>query len=127
MARAITVAVCVLIAACATEIEAVPFTRPSGKAAYSMRCGGDLDACYRRAGELCPRGWNIVNQTGHAVALPIYGGGAIAVQRRGNSPPTTLEGVDLRMTTREQGSSGCSATAGTKGTGSGAPRRARQR
>ena len=58
------------LSACAA-VEPVPFTGPSGGKAYSMRCSGmgrTLDACYQKAGEVCPNGYTIVDRRSSVVA-----------------------------------------------------------
>lgn len=43
----------------------VPFAGPSGNPAYSLGCGGlgnSLARCYRRAAELCPTGYGVVDR-----------------------------------------------------------------
>jgi hypothetical protein len=64
------------LAACA-GIEPKPFIGPNGKTAYSMHCSGmgrTLEACYQKAGEICPAGYNIINSTSGTIAVPTYGG-----------------------------------------------------
>lgn len=58
------------LAGCAT-VEPVPFTGPNGKQAYSMRCSGmgrTLDACYQKAGQVCPNGYAIVDRRAGVIA-----------------------------------------------------------
>lgn len=69
-----------LLASCAS-IDPVPFNGPNGRQAYSMKCSGmgrTLDACYVKAGELCPAGYNIVDRTTGTVAVPTMNGGFMA-------------------------------------------------
>jgi hypothetical protein len=71
-----------LLAACAA-IEPQQFVGPNGKTAYSMRCSGmgrTLDACYKKAGEICPSGYTIVDRASGTVAA-VYGGGIVAAPR----------------------------------------------
>jgi len=80
IARTVAVLGAVLLASCA--IEPKRFVGPNGKAAYSMECSGmgrTLEACYQKAGEICPVGYNIINSTSGTVAVPVYGGGIVAV------------------------------------------------
>ena len=68
--------VLLLLASCAS-IEPQEFKGPTGKTAYSMRCSGmgrTLDACYKKAGELCASGYNIINLASGTVAVPVSGG-----------------------------------------------------
>jgi len=55
----------VTLTAC-MSINPTPFQGPNGKQGYSMRCSGmgrTLDACYQKAGELCPTGYTIIHST----------------------------------------------------------------
>lgn len=61
-------------AACAQVSE---FRGPSGRTAYSIDCGGTRSACLSKAGELCPDGYNVIDQTTGTMILPVAGGGAI--------------------------------------------------
>jgi len=54
------------------SIEPTSFKGPSGKQGYSMRCSGmgrTLDACYQKAGEVCPNGYNIVDRSSGTVGF----------------------------------------------------------
>lgn len=54
------------------SIDPVPFRGPDGKQAYSMKCSGmgrSLDACYQKAGEVCPSGYNIVDRPSGTVGF----------------------------------------------------------
>ena len=66
-----------LLAAC-TVIDPQQFVGPNGKAAYSMRCGDALDACYKKSGEICPSGYVIIDRATGTIAVPVYGSGTIA-------------------------------------------------
>ena len=47
-----------------------------------MRCSGmgrTLDACYKKAGEICAASYTIVDRAYGTVAVPIAGGGMLAV------------------------------------------------
>lgn len=61
--------IAVALAGCAS-IEPSPFRGPDGGQAYSMECSGlgrTIDACYRKAGEVCPRGYTMLsNDTQYA-------------------------------------------------------------
>lgn len=70
------------LASCAA-IEPQQFVGPNSKAAYSMKCSGmgrTLDACYKKAGELCPGGYNIVDRASGAVGVPMNGGTMMSTQ-----------------------------------------------
>lgn len=59
-----------------------PFQGPSGKQAYSMKCGRDWINCYNDAGRLCPNGYNIIDQsTGNPVLVPV-GNSVAAVSKK---------------------------------------------
>jgi hypothetical protein len=70
-----------ILAGCATSSETV---LPSGARGYSISCSGSAltwAQCYQKAGDLCPRGYKIVEQEGQApgatvVASPtaLFGG-----------------------------------------------------
>jgi hypothetical protein len=64
------------LVSCAS-IEPHKFVGPNGNTAYSMRCSGmgrTLDACYKKAGEVCPGGYNIVDRSSGTVGMPTSGG-----------------------------------------------------
>jgi hypothetical protein len=64
-----------ILCSCAA-IEPKQFVGPNGKTAYSMRCSGmgrTLDACYQKAGEVCPNGYTIIDRASGTVAIPING------------------------------------------------------
>jgi len=73
----------VLLAACG-QITAQEFKGPNGGTAFYMRCSGagrTMDACYKKAGELCPTGYNIIERGSDLVAVPVNGG-TMASSRR---------------------------------------------
>lgn len=58
-----------LVVSCAS-INPTPFVGPSGKSAYSMQCSGmrrTMDDCYKKAGEICPNGYAIVDHSSNIV------------------------------------------------------------
>ena len=66
----------VLVTSCAS-IEPKPFQGPNGNAAYWMECTGmgrTLDACYKKADELCQRRWVFVDMVTEINAVPVHGG-----------------------------------------------------
>ncbi len=68
-----------MLASCAS-VTPSEFRGPNGRTAYSMRCSGmgrTLDDCYRKAGELCPAGYTIIDRASGTVAVPV-GGGIVA-------------------------------------------------
>lgn len=75
MKTILIVLISVFLSSCAT-IEPKQFIGPNGKTAYSMRCSGmgrTLDACYQKAGEVCPNGYTIIDRTSGIVAVPVNG------------------------------------------------------
>ena len=69
----------VFLVACAA-IEPQQFVGPNSKTAYSMKCSGmgrTLDACYKKAGEVCPGGYNIIDRATGTVGIPMKGGGTM--------------------------------------------------
>ena len=71
----VTILVAMLISSCAA-IEPKQFVGPNGRMAYSMQCSGmgrTLDACYQKAGEVCPNGYTIIDRATATVAVPING------------------------------------------------------
>lgn len=72
-------AVPAFLVACAA-IEPQQFVGPNSKTAYSMKCSGmgrTLDACYKKAGEVCPGGYNIIDRATGTVGVPMQGGGTM--------------------------------------------------
>ena len=45
---------------------------PDGKAALALKCG-DATACYQKAGELCPNGYDFVDKNNANVIVPVNG------------------------------------------------------
>lgn len=75
MQRVLIIIAVVVLASCAS-IEPKQFIGPNGNAAYSMRCSGmgrTLDACYQKAGEVCPDGYTITDRASGTVAVPVNG------------------------------------------------------
>lgn len=75
----------IALAACA-QIIPTEFIGPSGKPAYTMKCSGmgrTLDACYQKAGEMCPQGYNIVDRATGAIGVPMQGGGMLMAPTHG--------------------------------------------
>ena len=64
-----------LTLACTSCVSITPqkFKGPNGQDAYTMKCSGygrTIEMCYQKAGDLCPSGYNIVNQSSSIVAVP---------------------------------------------------------
>lgn len=60
-----------LLAGCAT-VTPEPFKGPNGRDAYAMQCSGGgrtLTECYRKAAELCPVGYAVVDQRSSTNAI----------------------------------------------------------
>lgn len=71
------------LTACA-NVNPEHFRGPSGRDAYTMRCsqmGRTWAKCYTKAGELCPKGYNIIDQQPGMLTVP-YGGSIIAVPKQ---------------------------------------------
>ncbi|MEO3988158.1 hypothetical protein [Plesiomonas shigelloides] len=55
----------VLLSGC-VGISPETFVGPNGKTAYSMECSGmgrTLNACYKKAGDVCPGGYQIIENS----------------------------------------------------------------
>jgi len=77
MKHSINLIFIVFVASCATNIEPTSFVGPNGKSAYAMRCSGSgrtIEACYQKAGELCPLGYTIISNSAHVVGIPTNNG-----------------------------------------------------
>lgn len=64
-------------------IEPQQFVGPNTKTAYSMKCSGmgrTLDACYKKAGDVCPGGYIIIDRASGTVGVPMQGGTMMAPQ-----------------------------------------------
>ena len=70
----------VLLAGCVTVSQV---SGPDGKPALAVKCG-DATACYQKAGELCPGGYDFVNSSTGTVIVPMAHGGSVG------SPETTI-------------------------------------
>lgn len=80
-ALALALSSAVLVLASCASIDPQPFVGPSGKTAYSMRCSGmgrSLDACYKKAGEVCPSGYSIIDRASGTVAMTTSTGALLA-------------------------------------------------
>lgn len=78
-----TAVFCAVIALAGCGAKVTSIVAPSGKQGYSMTCGAKMERCLSKAGELCPNGYNIINQASGTVAAPAYGtyGGSFAMPR----------------------------------------------
>ena len=77
MKKAISIIFVALLLTSCAAIKPQQFVGPNGKTAYSMQCSGmgrTLDACYKKAGEVCPNGYTIIDLTSGTVAVPVNGG-----------------------------------------------------
>jgi hypothetical protein len=80
----VVIALAGVVVGCAA-IEPVQIVGPSGKTAYTMRCSGagrTLEACYKKAGEVCPAGYSLVDRASSTVALPLATGGFVAAPQQ---------------------------------------------
>ena len=51
-----------VLTGCAVEL--TPFRGPNGRVAYAMDCSDlGIEACYQKAGEVCPNGYDILGQS----------------------------------------------------------------
>ena len=57
-----------MLSGCLTVTEV---TGPSGKIAYALDCGSDAAGCYKKAGEICPKGYNVAQQATGTEAVPV--------------------------------------------------------
>jgi hypothetical protein len=65
-----------LVMACA---QATPVTTPSGNRGFAVSCGAALlDECYAKAGEVCPSGYEILDQQGSRYLGQLSTGNAYA-------------------------------------------------
>lgn len=81
MMRLLSVLTLIPVLVSCAEIQPKEFRGTNGKTAYSMKCSGmgrTLDDCYKKAGELCPSGYNIIDRASSIVAIPAGDGGIIA-------------------------------------------------
>ena len=66
-----------LVASGCASIQPAQFVGPGGNTAYAMNCSGmgrTLEACFQMAGEVCPEGYTVVNQSTGTAAVPVNGG-----------------------------------------------------
>ena len=74
------IVISLILTACAAPQQHQQFVGPNKKTAYSLQCsdmGLSLGECYKKAGELCPEGYNIINSTTETVGVPMTTGGTI--------------------------------------------------
>jgi hypothetical protein len=77
------IAISLLLTACA---EPQKFLGPNKNTAYFLDCssmGLSLGACYKKAGELCPEGYAVINSTANTVGVPMTTGGTIITTSHG--------------------------------------------
>lgn len=73
--------VVLLLAGCAVQPK--PFSGPNGRPAYWMECSGEgktLHDCLVKAGEVCPRGYDVVAQSSGPAGAMAGGYGAIGAR-----------------------------------------------
>lgn len=67
------IVMCLTLAGCAAPVGITPVTGSNGKQAYTLKCSGmgrDREDCMIKAGEICPKGYTVLddsNQTGGAI------------------------------------------------------------
>ena len=62
---------CFVLIGCAEVIQS-QFAGPNGRTAYNMRCSGmgrNMDKCYKIASEVCPKGYDIIENTATSVGV----------------------------------------------------------
>jgi hypothetical protein len=77
----------VLVLASCASVQPQEFKGPNGKTAYSMRCSGmgrTLDDCYKKAGEICPNGYDIIDRASGTVGIPVSGGRGMIIAPQHN-------------------------------------------
>ncbi len=60
------------------------FSGPNGGVAYHMKCSGmgrTLGDCYKKAGELCPQGYQLLDNSSDLVGIPVNGTTMLATKR----------------------------------------------
>ena len=70
-------AIAVGLASC---VEVTMLSGPDGRPAYGLDCGTDRTACLKKAGELCPTGYGVVDDASRTVAVPVEGSILLANQ-----------------------------------------------
>ena len=69
----------IALGGCAKHVRTEIVTGPNGKPAIAMRCG-NMPACYKEAGERCPNGYDILDQTTVLRGRIIEGFGGLSTQ-----------------------------------------------
>ena len=62
------VSLSLIIAGCSAS--SVKVISPSGNDAYSIECKLSVQSCYKMAGELCPNGYSIIDDTTENLTNP---------------------------------------------------------
>ena len=73
MKRTLCVLFFVFLGGCAGTINPEQFVGPNGKSAYAMDCAGmskTVAGCYKKAGEICPSGYNVISQSAAPIGIP---------------------------------------------------------
>lgn len=84
MQKSLVVVTGLLVCWGCASIQPIPVKGPNGRDGYTMKCSGagrTLEACYQKAGEVCPNGYSIVTQDAQTVAFS-SGGNFYAAPRR---------------------------------------------
>jgi len=72
----ITITSLIVLIGC-MAVKPVKFKGPNGRNAYSMFCsygGRTLDECYVKAGEVCPNGYDVIDQRSSTIVIPTSSG-----------------------------------------------------
>ncbi|MDF1589765.1 MAG: hypothetical protein P1P93_11610 [Gammaproteobacteria bacterium] len=70
-----------LLSSCAT-IKPLSITGPSGKQGFSMDCVSGTPACFSKAGQLCPNGYDIIDHSiTSSIVITHYGAYPMNVTR----------------------------------------------
>ncbi len=69
----------VVVGGCAKHVRTQVVTGPNGKPAFAMQCG-NMPACYKAAGEMCPNGYVKLDQTTGLQGRIIEGFGSVGIR-----------------------------------------------
>lgn len=59
-----------LLTGCTTV---TPVSGPDGRQAFSIQCGNDRTRCLKKAGDLCPTGYRVVDNSSTMIGAPVNG------------------------------------------------------
>jgi hypothetical protein len=69
----------ILLASSCNSAVARPVTTPSGRRGYAIDCRGNQNNCFEKAGEVCPQGYDIVDDARGTTGVRISSGYATGV------------------------------------------------